>query len=87
MNLHIEGTSTTSLKGLLHFPINSVNYQQGRCSKGSACPFTHAAEAVGQNEPRPSVAKKQSPPPGDRQRNATIAEETRPRGADKTASS
>ena len=40
-----------------------------------------------ENGPRPSVAKQQPPPPEDRQRNATIAEGARPRGADKSASS
>ena len=32
-------------------------FEQGRCTKDSACPFTHAAEAMGENGPCPSVAK------------------------------
>lgn len=49
-------------------------FQQGHCSKGSVSPFIHAAEALGENGPRPSVAKQQALPLGDRQRNVTIAE-------------
>ena len=52
-------------------------FEQGRCTKGSACPFAHAAEALGENGPRPSIAKQQALRPGDRQRNATIAEGAR----------
>ena len=49
-------SKTTSASVAAVAPLCSF-IQQGRCSKGSACPFTHAAEAVDGHGPRPSVPK------------------------------
>ena len=62
-----------------------VFFQQGRCSKGSTCPFSHAAVAIDENGPRSSADEPKVPPPGGRQRSPAVAEGAQPREATASA--